>query len=199
LQDPEFTVIWNIVRADSNNMAAFKQTRQELKAANVRLRALTSDGWPAILRAVREELEATFHLLCYFRAKKNVFGTLEKYRQAKKLADNALDLVKWRQAFFDVLDAPSPKLYRARLRKLTKQVAAEPLLLACCTSLQKKNHYNTHHLRNPLLAATTSRGELSFKFLARKAESLYSYSLDLTLSPDFETMLGGQAPNARQR
>jgi len=100
---------------------------------------------------------------------------LEKYRQAKKLADNAPELVKWRQAFFDVLDAPCPKLYRARLRKLTRQVADEPLLLARCQSLQKKSHYYTHRLRSPLLAATTSRVELSFKFLTRKAESLYSF------------------------
>jgi hypothetical protein len=54
-------------------------------------------------------------------------------------------------------------------------VADEPLLLARCTSLQKKSHYNTHRLRSPLLAATTSRVELSFKFLTRKAESLYSF------------------------
>lgn len=183
MQDPESTVIWNIVRADSNNTAAFRQTLQELKAVRVRLRALTSDGWPAILRAVREELEDTIHLLCYFHAKKNVFETLERYRQAKKLPEDAPELVKWRRAFFDVLDAPHAKLYRARLRKRTKQVADEPLLLARCQSLQKKSHYNTHRLRSPLLAATTSRVELSFprrglatrKFLTRKAESLYSF------------------------
>jgi hypothetical protein len=175
LQDPESTAIWNIVRVDSNNTAAFKQTRQELKAVRVRLRAITSDGWPAILRAVREELEDTIHLLCYFHAKKNVFETLEKYRTAKKLPEDAPELLEWRRAFFAVLDAPSPKLYRVRLRKLTKQVADEPLLLARCQSLQKKSHYNTHRLRSPLLAATTSRVELSFKFLTRKAESLYSF------------------------
>jgi hypothetical protein len=175
LQDPESTAIWNIVRVDSNNTAAFKQTLQELKAVRVCLRAITSDGWPAILRAVREELEDTLHLLCYFHAKKNVFETLEKYRKAKKLADDAPELAEWRRAFFDVLDAPCPKLYRVRLRKLTKQVADEPLLLARCQSLQKKSHYNTHRLRSPLLAATTSRVELSFKFLTRKAESLYSF------------------------
>jgi hypothetical protein len=175
LQDPESTAIWNIVRVDSNNTAAFKQTLQELKAVHVRLRALTSDGWPAILRAVREELEATLHLLCYFHAKKNVFETLEKYRKAKKLPEDAPELLEWRRAFFGVLDAPSSKLYRVRLRKLTKRVADEPLLLARCTSLQKKIHYNTHRLRSPLLAATSSRVELSFKFLTRKAESLYSF------------------------
>jgi len=175
LQDPESTAIWNIVRVDSNNTAAFKQTLQELKAVSVRLRAITSDGWPAILRAVCEELEDTIHLLCYFHAKKNVFETLEKYRQAKKLPADAPELAKWRRAFFDVLDAPNAKLYRARLHKLTKQVADEPLLLARCQSLQKKSHYNTHRLRSPLLAATTSRVELSFKFLTRKAESLYSF------------------------
>lgn len=175
LQDPESTVIWNIVRVDSNNTAAFKQTLQELKAVGVRLRAITSDGWPAILRAVCEELEDTIHLLCYFHAKKNVFETLEKYRQTKKLPEDAPELAKWRRAFFDVLDAPNAKLYRARLHKLTKQVADEPLLLARCQSLQKKSHHNTHRLRSPLLAATTSRVELSFKFLTRKAESLYSF------------------------
>jgi hypothetical protein len=175
LQDPESTVIWDIVRVDSNNTAAFKQTLQELKAVGVRLRAITSDGWPAILRAVCEELEDTIHLLCYFHAKKNVFETLDKYRQAKKLPEDAPELAKWRRAFFDVLDAPNAKLYRARLHKLTRQVADEPLLLARCQSLQKKSHYNTHRLRSPLLAATTSRVELSFKFLTRKAESLYSF------------------------
>jgi len=100
LQDPESTVIWNMVRVDSNNTAAFKQTLQELKAVSVRLRAVTSDGWPAILRAVREELEGTLHLLCYFHAKKNVFETLEKYRKAKKLPEDAPELVAWRQVFF---------------------------------------------------------------------------------------------------
>jgi hypothetical protein len=175
MQDPESTAIWNIVRVDSNNTEAFKQTLQELKGVGVRLRAVTSDGWPAILRAVREELEETIHLLCYFHAKKNVFETLEKYRKAKKLAEDAPELVEWRDAFFDVLDAPSYKLYRARLRKLTRQVADEPILLARCKSLQKKSHYNTHRLRSPLLAATTGRVELSFKFLTRKVESLYSF------------------------
>lgn len=174
-QDPESTVIWNIVRVDSNNTAAFKQTLQELKAVSVCLRAITSDGWPAILRAVREELEGTLHLLCYFHAKKNVFETLEKYRKAKKLAEDAAELLEWRRAFFDVLDAPNAKFYRARLRKLTKRVADEPILLARCKSLQKKSHYNTHRLRSPSLAATTSLIELSFKFLTRKAESLYSF------------------------
>ncbi len=175
MQDPESTVIWNMVRVDSNNTDAFKQTLQELKSVGVHLRAITSDGWPAILRAVREELEGTIHLLCYFHAKKNVFETLEKYRKAKKLPDDAPELLEWRRAFFGVLDAPSYKLYRARLRKLTKRVADEPLLLARCTSLQKKSRYNTHRLRSPLLAATSSRVELSFKFLTRKAESLYSF------------------------
>jgi hypothetical protein len=175
MQDPESTVIWNMVRVDSNNTDAFKQTLQELKAVGVHLRAITSDGWPAILRAVREELEGTIHLLCYFHAKKNVFETLEKYRKAKKLPDDAPELLEWRRAFFGVLDAPSYKLYRSRLRKLTKRVANEPLLLARCASLQKKSHYNTHRLRSPLLAATSSRVELAFKFLTRKAESLYSF------------------------
>lgn len=121
---------------------------------------------------MREELSEAIHLLCYFHAKKNVFETLEQYRQAKKLPEDAPELVAWRQAFFDVLDAPSAQLYRARLRKLTQRVADEPLLLARCQSLQKKSHYHTHRLRSPLLAATTSRVELSFKFLTRKAESV---------------------------
>ena len=80
-----------------------------------------------------------------------------------------------RYAFFEVLDAPSYKLYRARLRKLTRQVDGEPILLARCRSLQKKSHYNTRRLRSPLLAATTSTVELTFKFLTRKVESLYSF------------------------
>jgi len=175
IQDPEFTVIWNIVRVDSNNTEAFKQTLQQLKEVGVHLRTITSDGWPAILRAVREELSDAIHLLCYFHAKKNIFETLEKYRQAKKLSNDAPELADWRRAFFDVLEAPSYKLYRARLRKLTCQVADEPILLARCKSLQKKSHYNTWRLRSPLLAATTSRIELTFKFLTRKVESLYSF------------------------
>jgi len=175
VQDPESTVIWNIVRVDSNNTGAFKQTLRQLKAVGVRLRVITSDGWPAILRAVREELSNAIHLLCYFHAKKNVFETLEKYRKAKKLPDDAPELAKWRRAFFDILDVPNYKLSRARLRKLTKQVADEPILLARCKSLQKKSHYNTWRLCSPLLAATTSRVELTFKFLTRKAESLYSF------------------------
>lgn len=175
VQDPESTTIWNILRVDSNNTEAFKLTLQQLKKVGVRLRAITSDGWPAILRAVHEELSNTIHLLCYFHAKKNVFETLEEYRKAKKLPDDAPELAQWRRAFFDVLEAPNYKLYRARLRKLTKRVAAEPILLARCQSLQKKSHYNTWRLRSPLLAATTSRIELSFKFLTRKVESLYSF------------------------
>ena len=74
-----------------------------------------------------------------------------------------------------MLDAPTPKLYRARLRKLTKRVADEPILLARCKSLQRKCHYNTWRLRSPLLAATSSLVELSFKQLTRKAESMYSF------------------------
>ena len=175
VQDPESTVIWNILRVDQNDTEAFKQTLRHLKAVGIHLRALTSDGWPAILRAVREELVDTIHLLCYFHAKKNVFETLEKYRQAKKLPEDAPELAKWRQAFFEVLDAPNAKLYRARLRKLTRQVADEPLLLARCQSLQKKSHYNTRRLRSPLLAATSSLVELTFKLFTRKVKSLYSF------------------------
>jgi len=175
VQDPESTAIWNIVRVDHNNTEAFKQTLQQLKQVGVQLRAITTDGWPAILRAVREELAGTVHLLCYFHAKKNVYETLEKYRRAKKLSANAPELTKLCRAFFDVLDAPNAKLYRARLRKLTKQVADEPILLARCKSLRKKSHYNTWRLRSPLLAATTSLVELSFKFLTRKVESMYSF------------------------
>lgn len=175
VQDPDSTVIWNILRVDRNDTQAFKQTLQQLKAVGIHLRAITSDGWPAILRAVREELEGSIHLLCYFHAKKNVFETLEKYRKAKKLPDNAPELAQWRRAFFDVLDAPTPKLYQARLRKLTRRVADEPILLARCKSLQKKIHYNTWRLRSPLLAATSSLVELTFKQLTRKVESLYSF------------------------
>jgi len=175
IQDPDSTVIWNIVRVDRNDTQAFKQALQHLKEVGAHLRAITSDGWPAILRAVREEMEGTVHLLCYFHAKKNVFETLEKYRKAKKLPDNAPELAEWRQAFFDVLDAPTPKLYQARLRKLTRRVADEPILLARCKSLQKKSHYNTWRLRSPLLAATSSLVELTFKQLTRKVESLYSF------------------------
>lgn len=175
VQDPESTVIWNIVRADRNDTEAFKQTLQELEAVGIHLRAITSDGWRAILRAVREELSDTVHLLCYFHAKKNIFETLKKYRQAKRLPQDAPELAEWRRAFFEVLDVPNYKLYRARLRKLTRQVADEPILLARCKSLQKKSHYNTRRLRSPLLAATSSLIELSFKFLTRKAESLYSF------------------------
>lgn len=175
VQDPESTAIWNIVRVDSNNTEAFKQTLQQLEQVGVHLRAITSDGWPAILRAVREELSNAIHLLCYFHAKKNIFETLEKYRQAKKLSDDAPELAEWRRAFFDILEAPNYKLYRARLRKLTRQAADEPVLLARCKSLQKKSRYNTWRLHSPLLAATTSRVELTFKFLTRKVESLYSF------------------------
>ena len=175
VQDPESTAIWNIVRVDRNDTEAFKQTLQQLKQVGVRLRAITTDGWPAILRAIREELAGTVHLLCYFHAKKNVYETLEKYRRAQKLSANAPELTSLCRAFFDVLDAPHAKLYRARLRKLTKQVADEPILLARCKSLQKKSHYNTWRLRSPLLTATTSLVELSFKFLTRKVESMYSF------------------------
>jgi hypothetical protein len=175
VQDPDSTVIWNIVRVDRNDTQAFKQALHHLKQVGVHLRAITSDGWPAILRAVREEMAGTVHLLCYFHAKKNVFETLEKYRQAKKLPDNAPELAEWRRAFFDVLDAPTPKLYQARLRKLTRRVADQPILLARCKSLQKKRHYNTWRLRSPLLAATSSLVELTFKQLTRKVESLYSF------------------------
>jgi hypothetical protein len=127
VKDPQSTVIWNILRVDRNDTEAFKQTLQQLKQVGVHLRAITTDGWPAILRAVREELSGVIHLLCYFHAKKNVYETLEKYRKAKKLP------------------------------------------------LQKKSHYNTWRLRSPLLAATTSTVELTFKFLTRKVESLYSF------------------------
>jgi hypothetical protein len=175
IQDPESSVIWNILRVDRNDTEAFKQALQQLKEAGIRLRAITSDGWPAILRAVREELSGVVHLLCYFHAKKNVFETLEKYRKAKKLPANAPELAEWRCAFFQVLDAPTPNLYRARLRKLTRRVADEPILLARCQSLQKKSHYNTWRLRSPLLAATSSLVELTFKQLTRKVESLYSF------------------------
>jgi hypothetical protein len=175
VQDPESTAIWNIVRVDRNDTAAFKQTLQQLKQVGIRLRAITTDGWPAILRAVREELAETVHLLCYFHAKKNVYETLEKYRRAKKLSAHAPELTRLCRAFFDVLDAPNAKLYRARLRRLTKQVADEPILLARCQSLRKKSHYNTWRLRSPLLTATTSLVELSFKFLTRKVESMYSF------------------------
>lgn len=175
LQDPESTAIWHILRVDRNDTAAFKQALHQIKAVGIHLRAVTSDGWPAILRAVREELEDTIHLLCYFHAKKNIFETLEKYRQAKKLSADAPELAAWRQAFFEVLDAPTPKRYRARLRKLTKRVADEPILLARCKSLQKKSRYNTWRLRSPSLAATSSLVELSFKQLTRKAESMYSF------------------------
>jgi hypothetical protein len=175
VQDPESTVIWNIMRTDRNDTEAFKQTLQQLKLVGIHLRAITSDGWPAILRAVREELSGAIHLLCYFHAKKNVFETLEKYRQAKKLPADAPELTEWRRAFFEVLEAPTPKLYRVRLRKLTRRVADEPILLARCRSLQKKSHYNTWRLRSPLLAATSSMVELTFKLLTRKAESLYSF------------------------
>ena len=175
VQDPESTAIWNIVRVDHNDTEAFKQTLQQLKQVGVQLRTITTDGWPAILRAVREELAETVHLLCYFHAKKNVYETLEKYRRTKKLPANAPELPKLCRAFFDVLDAPNAKLYRARLRKLTKQVADEPILLSRCKSLRKKSHYNTWRLRSPLLAATTSLVELTFKFLTRKVESMYSF------------------------
>jgi hypothetical protein len=175
VQDPESTVIWNVLRVDRNDTEAFKQTLRQLKAVGIRLRAITTDGWPAILRAVREELSNAIHLLCYFHAKKNVYETLEKYRKAKKLPANAPELAEWCRAFFDVLDAPTPKLYRARLRRLTRQVANEPILLARCKSLRKKSHYNTWRLRSPLLAATSSMVELSFKLLTRKVESLYSF------------------------
>ncbi|MBU0490469.1 MAG: hypothetical protein KKB13_01345, partial [Chloroflexi bacterium] len=106
---------------------------------------------------------------------RNVFETLEKYRQAKKLSAEAPELEQWRQAFFAVLESPTAKLYRARLRQLTQQVAGEPLLLARCRSWQKKSHYYTWRLRSPLLAATTSLVELTFKQLTRKVESLYSF------------------------
>jgi hypothetical protein len=175
VKDPQSTVIWNILRVDRNDTEAFKQTLQQLKQVGVHLRAITTDGWPAILRAVREELSGVIHLLCYFHAKKNVYETLEKYRKAKKLPASTPELEDWRHAFFEVLDAPTPKLYRARLRKLTRRVADEPILLARCKSLQKKSHYNTWRLRSPLLAATTSTVELTFKFLTRKVESLYSF------------------------
>ncbi len=175
VQDPESTVIWNILRVDRNNTEAFKQTLQQLKAAGIYLRAITTDGWPAILRAVREELTGTIHLLCFFHAKKNVYETLDKYRQAKHLPVEAPELAEWRRAFFEVLDAPTPKCYRARLRKLTRRAVDEPILLARCKSLQKKTHYNTRRLRSPLLTATTSTVELTFKFLTRKVESLYSF------------------------
>jgi len=175
VQDSESTVIWNILRVDRNDTEAFKQTLQQLKDTGIYLRAITTDGWPAILRAIREELSGTIHLLCYFHAKKNIYETLDKYRKAKKLAADAPELAELRYAFFEVLDAPSYKLYRARLRKLTRQVDGEPILLARCRSLQKKSHYNTRRLRSPLLAATTSTVELTFKFLTRKVESLYSF------------------------
>lgn len=175
VQDPESTAIWNIVRVDRNDTEAFKQTLQHLQQVGIRLRAITTDGWPAILRAVREELEGTVHLLCYFHAKKNVFETLEKYRRAKKLPEDAPELTQLQQDFFDILDAPDAKRYRARLRKLTKQVADEPILLSRCKSFQKKSQFNAWRLRSPLLAATTSLVELSFKFLARKVESMYSF------------------------
>jgi hypothetical protein len=175
VQDPQSTAIWNILRVDRNNTEAFKHTFRHLKEAGIRLRAITSDGWPAILRAVREELAESVHLLCHFHAKKNIFETLEKYRKAKQLSDDAPELVQLRQDFFEVLDAPTYKLYRAHLRKLTRRVADEPILLARCKSLQKKSHYNTRRLRSPLLAATTSQLELTFKFLTRKIESHYSF------------------------
>jgi tRNA isopentenyl-2-thiomethyl-A-37 hydroxylase MiaE len=175
VQDPESRAIWNIVRVDRNDTQAFKQTLQQLKQVGVHLRAITTDGWAAILKAVREELAETVHLLCYFHAKKNVYETLEKYRKAKKLASDAPELTKLCHAFFDVLDASSAKLYRARLRKLTRQVADEPILLARCKSLRKKSHFHTRRLRSPLLVATTSLVELSFKFLTRKVESMYSF------------------------
>ena len=175
VQDPQSTAIWHIVRVDRNDTQAFKQTLQQLKQVGVRLRAITTDGWAAILKAVREELAETVHLLCYFHAKKNIYETLEKYRKTKKLASNAPELAKLCHAFFDVLDAPNAKLYRARLRKLTKQVADEPILLARCKSLRKKSHFNTWRLRSSLLTATTSLVELSFKFLTRKVESMYSF------------------------
>ncbi len=175
VQDPESTVIWNILRVDRNDTQAFKRTLQQLKEVGIRLRAITTDGWPAILRAVREELSDTIHLLCYFHAKKNVYETLDKYRKANKLPANASELAQWRRAFFEILDAPTPKHYRVRLRKLTRQVADEPILLARCKSLQKKSHYNTWRLRSPLLAATSSMVELTFKLLTRKVESLYSF------------------------
>jgi hypothetical protein len=146
VQDPQSTAIWNILRVDRNNTEAFKQTFRHLKEASIRLRAITSDGWPAILRAVREELAESVHLLCHFHAKKNIFETLEKYRKAKQLSDDAPELVQLRQDFFEVLDAPTYKLYRAHLRKLTRRVADEPILLARCKSLQKKSHYNTRSL-----------------------------------------------------
>lgn len=175
IQDPESDVIWNILRADRNDNTAFKDTLRQLKAVEIRLRALTTDGWPAILRAVRDDLADALHLLCHFHAKQNVFETLENYRRAKQLPKDAPELAEWRRAFFEVLDAPTPKLYRARLRKLTRRAADEPILLARCKSLRKKSNYYTARLRSPLLAATTSRIELTFKFLTRKIESLYSF------------------------
>jgi len=175
VQDPQSTAIWNILRVDRNNTEAFKQTLQQLQEIGIRLRAITTDGWPAILRAVREDLPDAIHILCRFHAKRNIYETLDKYRKAKKLPASAPELAKWCRAFFEILDAPTPKLYRARLRKLTRQVADEPLLLARCKSLQKKSHYNTRRLRSPLLAATSSLVELTFKLLTRKVESLYSF------------------------
>lgn len=175
VQDPTSTTLWNIVRVDRNNTAAFKQTLQQLTQIGICLRAITTDGWPAILRAVQEELEDCLHLLCFFHAKQNVFETLEKYRRAKKLSAAAPELAQWQQAFFAVLDAPNEKLYRVRLRTLTKRAADEPILLARCQSLSRKIHFNTYRLRSPLLTATTSLVELTFKFLTRKIESLYSF------------------------
>ncbi|MCP4544142.1 MAG: transposase [Chloroflexi bacterium] len=175
VQDPQSTAVWNILRVDINDTEAFKQTFRHLKEAGIRLRSITSDGWPAILRAVREELTESVHMLCHFHAKKNIFETLEKYRKDKKLSNDAPELLQLRQDFFVILDAPNYKLYRARLRKLTRQVADEPILFARCKSLQKKSHYNTRRLRSPLLAATTSMLELTFKFLTRKVASHYSF------------------------
>lgn len=175
VQDPKSTAIWNILRVDRNDTEAFEQTLQQLEEIGIRLRAITTDGWPAILRAVREDLPEAIHILCRFHAKKNIYETLKNYRKAKKLPASAPELTKRRRAFFEILDAPTPKLYRARLRKLTRQVADEPLLLARCKSLQKKSHYDTWRLRSPSLAATTSLVELTFKLLTRKVESLYSF------------------------
>jgi hypothetical protein len=175
VQDSDSDVIWNILRVDHNNTDAFKDALQQLKAVEIQLRTLTTDGWQAILRAVREDLSDAVHLLCRFHAKQNIFDTLEKYRRAKHLSKDAPELADWQRAFFEVLDAPTPKLYHARLRKLTRRVVDEPILLARCQSLRKKCHYYTARLRSPTLAATTSRIELTFKFLTRKVESLYSF------------------------
>jgi hypothetical protein len=150
LQDAESEVIWNILRVDHNNTDAFKDTLQQLKAVEIQLRALTTDGWQAILRAVREELSEAVHLLCHFHAKQNVFETLEKYRRAKHLPKNAPELADWQRAFSQTLPrslAPVDAPRGARAYPVSPlPVLAEkvPLLYGPPAQLPVGCHYQPH-------------------------------------------------------